>query len=54
MSLSELLALLVKNRRAIAAWTIAGLVMAIAVVLFLPAQWEARALVQIGQVGAGG
>jgi len=51
MSLSELLALLVENGRVVAAWTIAGLVVAVAVVLILPAQWEARALIQIGQVG---
>lgn len=51
MTFADLLALLVERRRAIAAWTIAGLVLAIAVVLLLPAQWEAKAVVKIGQVG---
>lgn len=51
MSLAELLAVFVARGRMVGAWTVAGLVVAVAVILILPAQWEAKALIQIGQVG---
>jgi uncharacterized protein involved in exopolysaccharide biosynthesis len=51
MTVRELMTLFYARRILIAAWTLAGLAIASALVAFAPAQWEATAVARIGRVG---